>query len=73
MAVFATTTTPIFVETYHQSLIAVGLHIGAFGIGSFGASQINAWFMDWIYAYFKGKNEGVGEPEFRLRELFLLL
>ena len=71
MAVFMTTTTPIFLETYHQSLsIVVGLHVGANGIGIFGASPINAWFMDRIYVYLKGKNEGVGEPEFRLRELF---
>ena len=73
MTVFVTTTTPIFLETYHQSGIIVGLHVGTIGIGLFGASPINAWFMDWIYAYLKGKNEGVGEPEFRLRKLFLLL
>ena len=70
MAVSLTTTTPIFIETYHQSLgIIVGLHVGAMGIGLFCAAQINGWYMDRIYAYFKGKNEGVGEPEFRLREL----
>ena len=73
-AVFLTTTTPIFIETYHQSLgIVVGLHVGATGIGLFCASQINAWSMDRIYAYFQRKNEGVGEPEFRLRELLILL
>ena len=74
MAVFLTTTTPIFIETYHQSLsIIIGLHVGAIGIGLFCAAQINAWFMDRIYAYLKGRNGGVGEPEFRLRELCILL
>ena len=29
--------------------------------------------MDRIYAYLTGKNEGVVEPEFRLRVLFILL
>ena len=68
MAVFLMTTTPIFTETYHESVGIAGLHFLAIGIGLFGASQINAKFMDRIYVYSKGRNEGVGEPEFRLRE-----
>ena len=58
----------IFKETYHEGIGITGLNYIALGAGLFGASQINARFMDRIYVYFKGKNEGVGEPEFRLRE-----
>ena len=60
--------TPIFTETYHESVGIAGLHFLAIGTGLLSASQINARFMDQIYVYFKERNEGVGEPEFRLRE-----
>jgi len=59
---------PIFTETYHESVSIAGLHFLALGIGMSGASQIDAGFMDRVYVYFKGRNEGVGEPEFQLRE-----
>ena len=68
MAVFLTTTTTIFLETYHESVGIAGLHFLAIGIGLVSATLINARFMDRIYVYFKGRNGGVGEPEFRLRE-----
>ena len=66
---------PIFTETYHERVGIAGLHFLALGIGVSGASQINARVMDRIYVYFKSGNEGVGEPEFRLREsqVFVLL
>ena len=59
---------PIFTETYHERVGIAGLHFLALGIGVSGASQINARVMDRIYIYFKRRNGGVGEPEFRLRE-----
>ena len=68
MAVFLTTRTPIFTETYHESVGIAGLHFLAIAIGVLSTSQINGRFMDRIYVYLKGRNEGVGEPEFRLRE-----
>ena len=71
IAVFLTTATSIFTETYHESVGIAGLHLLAIGIGLFSASQINAMSMDRIYVYFKVKNEDVGEPEFRLREFNL--
>ncbi|KAF5372354.1 hypothetical protein D9615_009293 [Tricholomella constricta] len=43
-----------------------GLHYIAVGVGLTLASQINARYMDRIYIHFKRKNNGVGEPEFRL-------
>ena len=55
-------------ETYHESVGIAGLHFFAIGIGLFSAAMINAKFIDRIYVYFKERNEGVGEPEFRLRE-----
>ena len=65
----------MFRETYHESVGIAGLNYFALGTGTFCASQINARVMDRIYVYFKSGNEGVGEPEFRLREsqVFVLL
>ena len=68
MPVFLTTRTSIFTKTYNESVGIAGLHFLAIGIGLFSASQINARFIDRIYVYLKGRNGGVGEPEFRLRE-----
>ena len=65
---FLTTVPAIFTETYRESVGIAGLHFLAIGIGLFIAPQLNAMFMDRIYGHFKGRNEGVGEPEFRLRE-----
>ena len=66
--VFLTTMPSIFGETYHERVGIIGLNYFALGIGLVGASQLNASFMDKVYIYFKTRNEGVGEPEFRLRE-----
>ena len=68
MAVFVTTRVSVFTKTYNESVGIAGLHFLAIGIGLFSASQINARFIDRIYVYLKGRNGGVGEPEFRLRE-----
>ncbi len=58
----------IFMGVYHESLGISGLHYIALGIGLTLASQINARMLDKIYVYFKNRNGGVGEPEFRLRK-----
>jgi hypothetical protein len=61
----------IFADVYHETPGIAGLHYFALGVGLSGASQINARFMDRIYRYYKGKNGGVGRPEFRLRGLLV--
>ena len=61
----------IFADIYHEQPGIAGLHYIALGVGLSIVSLINVQFMDRIYAHFKNKNGGVGEPEFRLRELLL--
>ena len=61
----------IFAVVYNESPGIAGLHYIALGVGLSLASQLNARFLDRIYIYYKNKNGGVGEPEFRLRELFI--
>jgi hypothetical protein len=68
MIVFITVMTPIFEEVYHEKTSIAGLNFLALGIGLTGASQINARALDRAYIYFKKRNGGVGEPEFRLRK-----
>ena len=63
----------IFGGVYHESNGIAGLHYLALGIGMMLSSQLNARYMDRIYIYFKEKNNGVGQPEFRVRGSFLLL
>ena len=53
---------------YHENIGVGGLHYIALGVGLTLAAQINGRSMDKIYKYFKARNGGVGEPEFRLRE-----
>lgn len=67
--VFLTVMPTIFTVVYQESLGISGLHYIAMGLGLTGASQINARMLDRIYIHFKNKNNGVGEPEFRLRTL----
>ena len=69
MLVFLTTIPTIFTNTYHENTGIAGLHYIALGMGLTLASQTNARFMDRIYIYFKEKNNGIGEPEFRLPSL----
>ena len=59
----------IFPTVYHERIGIAGLHYIALGIGLSAASQFNVRYMDRIYIHFKNKNGGVGEPEFRLRQL----
>jgi len=59
----------IFATVYHERIGIAGLHYIALGVGLSVASQVNARYMDRIYIHFKNKNGGVGEPEFRLRQL----
>jgi hypothetical protein len=65
--VFLTTITSTFQDEYHQRVGIAGLHYLALGIGLVIPSQINARLMDRIYTLLKGRNGGVGKPEFRLR------
>ncbi|KAG6830992.1 hypothetical protein H0H92_013464 [Tricholoma furcatifolium] len=62
---FLTNMPSIFEGVYREKTDIAGLHYIALGIGSL-VSQINARAMDKIYVYFKNRNNGVGEPEFRL-------
>ncbi|KAG6910336.1 hypothetical protein DXG01_011404 [Tephrocybe rancida] len=63
---FLTNMPTIFEGTYGEKTSIAGLHYIALGAGLTVASQVNARYMDRIYVYFKNKNNGVGEPEFRL-------
>ncbi len=63
----------IFLDVYKQSAGIGGLHYISMGLGLTVVSQINARMLDRIYIYFKNKNGGVGEPEFRLRTFYALL
>ncbi|KAF9531460.1 MFS polyamine transporter [Crepidotus variabilis] len=63
---YLTTIPTIFADIYHEKPGIAGLHYIALGVGLSGASQFNARIMDRVYVYFKNKNNGIGEPEFRL-------
>ncbi|KAF9472904.1 MFS general substrate transporter [Pholiota conissans] len=67
---FLTTMPTIFREIYHEGVGIGGLNYIALGLGLSIASQTNARVVDKIYIYFKKKNGGVGEPEFRLPSVF---
>ena len=67
--VFLTIMPSIFADVYNEAPGIAGLHYFALGIGLTTASQLNARFLDRIYIYYKNKKGGVGQPEFRLREL----
>ncbi|KAF5353739.1 hypothetical protein D9758_008632 [Tetrapyrgos nigripes] len=69
--VFLTTIPSIFSNVYHEAPGIAGLNYLAFGVGLTFASQINARYMDKIYVYYKNKNGGVGEPEFRVPSMIL--
>lgn len=62
----------IFLDVYKESVGIGGLHYISMGLGLTLASQANARLLDQIYIYFKNKNGGVGEPEFRLRTFYAL-
>ncbi|KAF8823587.1 hypothetical protein HHX47_DHR10000313 [Lentinula edodes] len=48
-----------------------GLNYIGLGIGLTVSSQLNAHYMDKIYVHFKNKNNGVGQPEFRVPAMIL--
>ena len=58
----------IFSGIYNENVGIAGLHYIALGLGLALAAQVNAWSMDRIYIHYKKKNDGIGEPEFRLRK-----
>lgn len=58
----------IFASVYHENVAISGLNYLALGIGLVISAQVNSRFMDRIYLYFKKRNNGVGQPEFRVRE-----
>ena len=61
----------IFTDIYNETPGIAGLHYIALGVGLTTASQVNARFLDRIYIHLKSKKGGVGEPEYRLRELII--
>ena len=71
--VFLTIIPNVFADIYNEQPGIVGLNYIAVGIGLSAASQVNSRLLDRIYIHFKNKNSGVGEPEFRLRELFNII
>ncbi|KAJ4469898.1 MFS polyamine transporter [Lentinula aciculospora] len=68
---FLTTIPTIFMEVYHESSGIGGLNYIGLGIGLTLSSQLNARYMDKIYVYLKNKNNGVGQPEFRVPAMIL--
>ncbi|KAK7473098.1 hypothetical protein VKT23_001198 [Stygiomarasmius scandens] len=68
---FLTTIPTVFSDVYHEAPGIAGLNYLALGVGLTLASQINARYMDKIYVYYKEKNGGVGEPEFRVPSMIL--
>jgi multidrug resistance protein len=51
---------------YHESIGIGGLNYISLGTGFFLGTQICAPLQDRIYRFLKGRNDGVGKPEFRV-------
>lgn len=66
LPVFLTTIPTIFADIYHEGPGIAGLHYIALGIGLTLSAQVNARALDYVYKHFKARNNGHGEPEFRL-------
>lgn len=66
LPVFLTTIPTIFADIYHEGPGIAGLHYIALGIGLSISAQVNARALDYVYKHFKARNNGHGEPEFRL-------
>ncbi|KAJ3917217.1 MFS polyamine transporter [Lentinula edodes] len=64
--VFITTIPGIFTIIYGESIGIMGLNYFALGLGMVFASWMNSRTMDKIYMYFKTRNNGIGEPEYRV-------
>ncbi|THU89222.1 MFS polyamine transporter [Dendrothele bispora CBS 962.96] len=61
-----TTMPDIFHNVYHETTGIAGLNYIALGSGNVFASFLNSGTMDKIYQYYKTRNGGIGEPEFRV-------
>ena len=70
-SVFLTIMPNVFADIYNETSGIAGLHYIALGVGLTTACQLNARLLNRIYIHYKNKKGGVGEPEFRLRELLL--
>lgn len=57
----------IYLRIRGEALGPSGLHYIAFCIGACSTAYFNMHFLDQLYRYLKKRNDGVGEPEFRLR------
>ncbi|KAF4200325.1 hypothetical protein CNMCM8927_003503 [Aspergillus lentulus] len=67
-----TVTLPVvWSEVYHESLGIGGLNYISLGLGAVIGVQGNIHFVDRIYRQLKEKNNGVGQPEFRLPSMFI--
>lgn len=71
-SVFLTVMPNIFIHIYKEAPGIAGLHYIALGVGLAIGCYFNALLMDRIYIHYKNKS-GVGEPEYRLRELLSFL
>lgn len=67
-AVFLTAIPSIFQDVYGFSVGIASLHYIPLGMGMYGGAMILSRTMDRTYASLKEKADGVGKPEFRLRE-----
>ncbi|KAI0315926.1 MFS polyamine transporter [Amylostereum chailletii] len=63
---FLTTIPGIFEGVHHESIGIAGLNYLSLGVGMMIAAQVNAQFVDKIYATLKARYGGVNKPEFRL-------
>ncbi|KAJ4466446.1 MFS general substrate transporter [Lentinula edodes] len=63
---FITTIPGIFTIIYGESIGIMGLNYFSLGLGMVFASWMNSRTMDKIYMYFKTRNNGIGEPEYRV-------
>jgi hypothetical protein len=68
-----TTIPNIYLIERHETLGISGLHYIAHGIGAVSAAYFSMRNLDRMYAYLKGRHDGIGEPEFRLRKSYLPL
>ncbi|KIN03237.1 hypothetical protein OIDMADRAFT_119124 [Oidiodendron maius Zn] len=66
LSTFAT----LWVEVYYESIGIGGLNYISVGVGLFVGTQIAAPLQDRIYRTFKGRNNDIGKPEFRVILMF---
>jgi hypothetical protein len=56
----------LWVEKYHEEVHIGGLNYISVGLGFFTGSQLGTRLQDRIYMALKRRNDGVGQPEFRV-------